>query len=500
MSPPPRLARDPLLYGVILFTLALCCPFFRFIPWLGDEGVVLHGATRLLRGEDLYRDFFELLPPGSFLLTAAWMKVFGADFAAVRTLALVVIASIAALTYAAARLASGSRLLAAGLAMGWATFSQGGWTVVSPHWFATAASMAAGWALLGEAPFVAGLFAGVAAIFFQTRGAFLCAAIFIVLATLPGARVALRRALVGAAVVPAAALLFLIARGTLSDAWADVIRYPFLHYSGIQPVPFGRGATTWSGGWMAMFPLVFLGGGVRAALHPETRRDPRLRASLALAVVAAMSVFPRADMDHILFATPLACPLFARLAAGLVEQLGRIPRVVAGVLWIALCLPRVVEVARLGPLRTILTPRGPVTSDALSDELADLLAGLERLPKADPFFFYPYSPMLPYLTGRRHVAALDVMMPTYTTPEEFRATCVQVLSQAHWLVVDSMWIDSRFLQGVFPAMTNPDPPERHTFEVALAKGFARVVHASAFFEVRERTSASVDVCQGIAAP
>ena len=39
-----------------------------------------------LGGEALYRDFFEFLPPGSFLLVAAWMKVAGTGFAAVRLL------------------------------------------------------------------------------------------------------------------------------------------------------------------------------------------------------------------------------------------------------------------------------------------------------------------------------------------------------------------------------------------------------------------------------
>jgi len=78
----PRLLRDPLLWISPLVSGALCAPFFRYVFWLGDEGVVVHGAERLLRGEALYRDFFEFLSPGNFLAVAAWMRLAGADFAA----------------------------------------------------------------------------------------------------------------------------------------------------------------------------------------------------------------------------------------------------------------------------------------------------------------------------------------------------------------------------------------------------------------------------------
>jgi hypothetical protein len=113
----PSLLRDPLLYGVALSAALDCAPFFRYLEWLGDEGVLLHGAVRILGGEGLYRDFFEFLPPGGFLIVASWMKLFGVGFASVRVLAVGIVAAIAALVYATARLASGPRPLAALLAI-----------------------------------------------------------------------------------------------------------------------------------------------------------------------------------------------------------------------------------------------------------------------------------------------------------------------------------------------------------------------------------------------
>src|SRR5207253_1311519 len=118
----PPLLGDPLLYAVALIASAVCAPVFRYVLWLGDEGVLLHGAARILGGEVLYRDFFEVLPPGSFLIITAWMKLFGAGFASVRVLAVGVIAVIAALLYATARLftlpGARSRLLSAIVGIG----------------------------------------------------------------------------------------------------------------------------------------------------------------------------------------------------------------------------------------------------------------------------------------------------------------------------------------------------------------------------------------------
>jgi hypothetical protein len=97
----PPLLRDPLLYGVALIAALFCAPFFRYLTSLADEGVFLHAATRILGGETIYRDFFEFLPPGGFLIVAAWMKLVGVGFASVQVLAIAVLAAIAALLYIA---------------------------------------------------------------------------------------------------------------------------------------------------------------------------------------------------------------------------------------------------------------------------------------------------------------------------------------------------------------------------------------------------------------
>ena len=146
------------------------------------------------------------------------------------------------------------------------------------------------------------------------------------------------------------------------------------------------------------------------------------------------------------------------------------------------------------PLEAVATPRGVVVRRAgpWTTDFARLMADLDRVPPGDPVFFYPYLPLLPYLTGLRHGAVLDVMVPGYSSPEQFSETCAQVVREARWLVVDRTWGDPRRLHHFFPAMVDPDPPEKHAFEGALVRAFDTVVHRSSTFEVRRRGAAPAE--------
>ena len=507
---------DPLLYGVALIAIAVCAPIFRYLIWLGDEGVVLHGAVRILEGKALYRDFFAFLAPGSFLIEAIWMKFVGVGFASVRVLAVGVIAVIAALLYAAARLSSANRLLAALLAIAWAVRAP---FETSHHWFTTAASMASAVSLLfalDRAPrrrgaaFATGLFAGTAAMVTQTRGALLCLAVLGVLLTLPSARARLVSAIAGMAVFPTAMILYLAAMGTLASAFDDVIRFPARHYAEVQAVPFGSFATPWADtASVAFFPLTFvLAGATVAITRGAIRHDPRFRASLALAIVGLLGAYPRPDIFHINTTVPLAGPLFALVATDLLGRLERHARIVVGALSIALCLAAIGYAITLrmavmaGPLHAVPTARGlTVRRPSLwTDDFAALVAQIDRVPSSDGFFFYPYIPTLPYLMARRHVAAVDVMTPGYTTAEQFHETCVRVVNDAQWVVLDRSWSDPRKLRSIFPAMRDPKPPEMRGFEAALLVAFDKVVHTSTFFELRQRVGgASTALCDKVGA-
>jgi hypothetical protein len=163
-----------------LVAAALCAPFRHSVFWLGDEGVLLAGADRMLHGSRLYADFFEFLPPGGFVVAAAWLDIAGVSLRAARILAVVTLAGIACFAHLACREVTRSQFYPALVVIAWLVMTQGYWTEISHHWFTTLFAMIAAWAAIRNAnkreqslhePVIAGLAAGAAAMVVPTRGA-----------------------------------------------------------------------------------------------------------------------------------------------------------------------------------------------------------------------------------------------------------------------------------------------------------------------------------------
>src|SRR5436190_18716493 len=174
--------------AVFVAALLLCAPFGIYVSWIGDEGILLHGAQKILIGERLYRDFFEFHPPAGFLLTAVWLKLFGGSVLSFRVFSIVTIALIALLVYAAGVLASQRPWLSAFLALGWVELSQGSLTQVNHHYVTSAFSLAALVAVLKggrAAALLAGLASGGAGMVTQTRGVLAAVASPVILAWRP---------------------------------------------------------------------------------------------------------------------------------------------------------------------------------------------------------------------------------------------------------------------------------------------------------------------------
>ena len=66
-------------------TVAYLWIFRRYTSMEPDEGIILEGAQRILRGEVLYRDFFSYFTPGSYYFLALLFKIFGSSFLVART-------------------------------------------------------------------------------------------------------------------------------------------------------------------------------------------------------------------------------------------------------------------------------------------------------------------------------------------------------------------------------------------------------------------------------
>ena len=470
---------------------------------MGDEGVALGGVVKLRAGLTLYKDFFEFLPPLSYLLTQAWTGVFGLSLAAVRGFVVLTVCAIAGFTHLSCRCAGVSAPAAAAWALAWALMSQGEWTQLNHHWIATAFSAAVMWAALHSAgaarsapgwAVAGGLAAGAAGMVTPTCGLLAALAGLAVHLSSPGARREAPRFVLATAVVPVFVLAYLAAHGALAEAWSSVIVFTASRYSAIQSLPYGAYATWQNAALAAVFPfcaagvlLLALRDGVRAL------QDRVLLACAAFALAGLVGSYPRPDLVHISFGAPLALPLAALLFFRLVQPLplgGR--RIAAGVL--ALSVPvSSVEYGRLaGAALSAPRVRIPVGEVSLLDPhggLQQLVPRVAALPSGDRVFFYPYSPNLAFLTGRLQVSRFDVMTPSYTEAAQYDEVCRTVLQEADWVVFDRMWASEEWLRLVFPRIADPSPPETRRLESALHRGFDLAAQFGTY-DLRRRTPAA----------
>src|SRR5688572_22776896 len=70
--------------AVALLSLLYCLPFMRLFLRSGDEGTFLLGALRITQGQVPFRDFFEVMAPGTFYWLALFFSLFGESWLTTR--------------------------------------------------------------------------------------------------------------------------------------------------------------------------------------------------------------------------------------------------------------------------------------------------------------------------------------------------------------------------------------------------------------------------------
>jgi hypothetical protein len=483
--------------AVGLAAIACTAPFMHAVVSLGDEGVLLNGADRILHGETLYRDFFEFLPPGGFLLTAAWFAVAGISLWSSRLLTLLTITGIACLTYFACKEACQRRLYPVLLVVGWLVMTQGHETALSHHWLTTLLSMTTALGALSNSagttqrlrePLISGLAGGAAAMMTPTRGA------LVIIAGLVSFTESRRQLLVfilGTAVAPLAVIGYLAAQQTLTAAFTDVILFTGARYASIQWVPFGAFAMPHDFPLQYLFLLtVPLGLLCCVRGGPAFWFDRRLRCCIVFGIAGFVGIFPRSNTTHMKFAAPLILPLFAYCTTYLTEGWLRRYRDIGIVLiFLVLTVPAVsfgfdAQQALRAPM--LHTARGPAAFLNAAGGAEPVIARITATDPDERYFFYPYLPMLAFLSGREQISRYDVFTPGYTLPFQYLEACITVMRSASWVFIDRKWMDSDFLKRVFPALRETNPDETRTFELALETAFTPVARYGSF-ELRRRT-------------
>src|SRR5262249_8885535 len=431
-----------------------------------------------------------------------------------RLLAILTITGIACLTYLACRQASKRELTSAFVAIGWAVTSQGTWTQINHHWFTTLFSMLAAWAALASVeksqqrrrwePLIAGIAAGAATMILPTRGALSMLAAATSFVGSYHQKTKLIAYVSGSAFIPICLLAYVVAQGALTAAFEDVILFTATRYASIQSVPFGYGVVIQNLPLLFLFPFVALITLITCARDWHTTIHDRLfRSCAAFGLAGFIGCFPRPDIVHIAFAAPLACPLLTYCLHPIFASLRPKFRYALAATIIVLGIGSVVTFSSLAAHtalqeKLVATPRGHVTV-FWSGGTGELIERIAATPSSDRFFFYPYIPMLAFLTGREHVSKYDVFVPGYTPPSQYKEACISAMRRASWLVIDRRWLDPNFLILIFPAMQETEPREKTRFELALQSGFEFVARYGTFELHRRVKTVDETVCTGIAA-
>src|SRR5437667_5282355 len=178
----------PVLLFVVSFTYLTA--FRHYSSLEPDEGIVLQGAERILRGEVPYRDFFSFYTPGSFYLIAFLLRFIGDSLVVARLSLAIVGAVCSVITYLLVRkVCSRNMALFAAALTTVAGFAYR--FLVLHNWYSTLLACLAlyaavrlleshtmGWA------FATGCLASMTVLFEQSKGAGLCLGLALGFATL----------------------------------------------------------------------------------------------------------------------------------------------------------------------------------------------------------------------------------------------------------------------------------------------------------------------------
>jgi hypothetical protein len=426
-----------------------------------DEGFTVHASERVADGQIPYRDFFTLLTPGSFVVHGLLFNVFGKSLLVGRWLAFLLGTLIPVLVYRLARrLAAPWFACAAALvSIAWGV-SESIWPVYANYaWFACAFVLAScdfackgqddlGAGRTGRGNFAAaGAFAGLAFAFKQNTGLYALVGLVACLAFVRGwtwrQRAVTAALACGAAAWVNVPWLVWIAIGGGWDAMvADLLLIPLRSFRTDASAPYplawplwpsvgGPGVPTWSDALViagrrviAWAPLLYVGSALALArrLHRSGMTTAYTHATvLVFGGATFLTIFPRADLLHVLFALPIGFSL----AAPLLEAAWRSPpdgsrrmltwslRGATAFVVVLLLAGQVADAARVhaGESRLDRPRAGVRVTPEQRAPVEAVLGEIEaRTQTDDPILVVPWAAMFYFLGPRRNPTAFDLLI------------------------------------------------------------------------------------------
>lgn len=450
-------ARDAAL-ALLIFSATVL-----YLTWLprnlaaADESIHLYEAKRILAGEVLYRDVFEMITPGFMYLMALLFQIFGTDFATAR-IAQAVLHGLAAVSlYYACRKLDVRRGLSWPVALAYLVVCQTAWPMVSQHWLSTLFCIVLLLVCIdlrrdrAAATLRPGLVLGLLISVQHPRGVIMSAGVFvwIIIDALvqrrlrpdqPAAPLLARLAwlVAGALIIIVPMSIAIVAHAGFQPVWRALVIFPLFDYRGSTHCPWAH--VNYMSVWHASFtftsvlrylPLILPLTALRLLLLIVRRGDPvqagRLSLLLVLCLFSIFSIAYFPDFVHIAFIAPLFFVTIAESAEWLVWSLptpAAVPLRVAG--WAAALALLVAAGYRLHDNFVRVEATFPVERDtafgrialdplqaALYDKVNDLMQGV---PSRE-LYCYPIIAHLYLMTNSHNPTPYGFLIPGYSGPD-----------------------------------------------------------------------------------
>jgi Dolichyl-phosphate-mannose-protein mannosyltransferase len=482
---------------VLIFLLSMLYLrlFYSYSILNADEGIILQGAERILKGQVLYRDFFSFFTPGSYYWTALFFKLFGSSILVGRAVLIVEGGLLSVLTYLLARRVCSrwSALVAAYFvtitcvpfrflvlhnweSTLWACLAlySAIWFLQRPHW---------AWA------FCTGLFTAFTCLFEQSKGAGLMLGLAIgvlILWRQPRGpmrwnRQHLTALLTGLSGPFLATFIYFGLEHGLTQLLADCM-WPLHQYSAINKATFGflvidplKRDSIYAGDWLSRFltilvtspwyivPLLpFSAAGTliywssraqRKNISSEKRGYYVLGSATMVALLLSTLATGRPDFTHLLYLGPLFFLSLAWIVDGR-DIPSSVLHAVQPVLVLVLFLSFTsFGLSQLWPAlneRSLLaTRRGTLKTDGSDHVLAYVQA---HVAPGEKMLVYPYLPLYYYLTATYSPSRFEYLMPAMHTPEQFQKMAGELAADRTRVVLFEPSFREKIIAG-FPSAT-----------------------------------------------
>lgn len=521
--------------GVLLcfFAIAYFFLYARVLWRIGDEGTLVYGAQLVAQGALPYRDFFEVMGPGSFYWLGLFFKVFGTNILVARTVLLLTATfTILLLYWMTRRIYQGPFDIFPSIFYLFIGFPV--WPGTSHHWDSNLfALLALGafflWQDRGRRWFLplAGVLAGLTSCFVQQKGLCLIAALSLVV-WWNGYRAGEARSTIASHVgimlggyfaVGGLVLLFFYLAGGLPDLIYANLIWPLTQYHNVNYLPYGYGINAWFGSTyqnilqgllppylspimdlLILIPILFIAclpffllvligfiyfQKVKWARTFNAIMFPYWVAGLALWV----SELHRKDIVHLIYGSPLLLILFLVIWNSCFDTQRGLRNF--GLRLITVCLILFGSVNALMALSTrqeIVTRRGKMYGFKQDTALQFLI---EHTKPGDYAFIYPYYPMYYFLADVRNPTRYSILLYHINTEAQFDEV-IQNLKQKRvkYVLWDTLVAGAK-LKTWFPQYEHP-PEEKLLLEHYLKEDYREIGTENGFRILRRREDKPAD--------